>query len=339
MASATAASRERMLSAVESVPLPPPIGFQLTLMHELHPAQFRRSVACALVAVWLGDAPQTPRHDLAMLAAAALLRDLGMLHVDPVLMRRELPLQREHRRQLYAHPLVSAMLIERHRQYPQEVVRAVLEHHEALDGSGYPRSLDAATISPWGRIVALAELVSAQADAAGDGLDLRLSLQLRMNRPRFEPALVARLHALLELKAGKGRVVAPVASSIERLHALQRVLSAWPVVLADEPGLPDPRRRAVQAVGDRCSQLLRTLADVGAAPPQLEMLDAALPADVADSPALELSLLADEVAWQLRALNRLARRRWRAVAGEAFPPLLQGWLDDSERIVGDAAGS
>jgi hypothetical protein len=159
------------------------------------------------------------------------------------------------------------------------------------------------------------------------------------NRPRFEPALVARLHALLELKAGKGRVVAPVASSIERLHALQRVLSAWPVVLADEPGLPDPRRRAVQAVGDRCSQLLRTLADVGAAPPQLEMLDAALPADVADSPALELSLLADEVAWQLRALNRLARRRWRAVAGEAFPPLLQGWLDDSERIVGDAAGS
>jgi hypothetical protein len=69
------------------------------------------------------------------------------------------------------------------------------------------------------------------------------------------------------------------------------------------------------------------------------MLDAALPADVADSPALELSLLADEVAWQLRALNRLARRRWRAVAGEAFPPLLQGWLDDSERIVGDAAGS
>jgi HD-GYP domain-containing protein (c-di-GMP phosphodiesterase class II) len=171
MASATAASRERMLSAVESVPLPPPIGFQLTLMHELHPAQFRRSVACALVAVWLGDAPQTPRHDLAMLAAAALLRDLGMLHVDPVLMRRELPLQREHRRQLYAHPLVSAMLIERHRQYPQEVVRAVLEHHEALDGSGYPRSLDAATISPWGRIVALAELVSAQADAAGDGLE------------------------------------------------------------------------------------------------------------------------------------------------------------------------
>lgn len=332
---ASAAVRDRMLAAVESVPLPPPIAFQLTLMHELHPAQFRHAIACALTAAWLGDAPLVPRHDLTMLAAAGLLHDLGMLHIDPVLLQPELPLTREQRRQLYAHPLVSAILVERHRQYPREVIRAVLEHHEALDGSGYPRSLDAATISPWGRILALAELATAQLDAPMPGRDVRLSLQLRMNRSRFDAALAARLHGLLDLHAKDGHDVAPAAASVERLRRLQCALAAWPEALAGQPEIGEPRRRALRTVGDGCAQLLRTLADVGAAPAQLDMLDAV--DDGADSPALELSLLADETAWQLRALNRLARRRWRARDGEAFPEALQRWLDDGEAAIGSEA--
>lgn len=325
-------ARERLLAALESVPLPPPIAFLLTLMHELHPAQFGHAVACALTAAWLGDAPLVPRHDLAMLAAAGLLHDLGMLYIDPVLLQPDLPLSAEQRRQLYTHPLVSAILIERHRPYPREVLRAVLEHHEALDGSGYPRSLDAATISPWGRILALAELVAAQHDLPAGALDVRLSLQLRMNRPRFEPALAERLHGLLELRAADGTPARPAAESVDRLRTMQQILAAWPMALSGQPELGDARRRAVRMVGERCAQLLRTLADVGVAPPQLEMLgaDALGDGDDDDTPAIELSLLVAEVAWQLRALNRMARRRWRAAGGENVPDALQRWLDDSE---------
>lgn len=56
-------------------------------------------------------------------------------------------------------------------------------------------------------------------------------------------------------------------------------------------------------MGDGCVQLLRTLADVGAAPPQLELLHATAGGDDA-APARKLALLADEVAWPLRALGR-----------------------------------
>lgn len=338
MAASGPGARDRMLAAVESVPLPAPIAFQLTLMRELYPAQFEHAVACALAAAWLGDAPLVPRHELTQLAAGGLLHDLGMLHVDPVLLQPDLPLTREQRRQLYAHPLVSAIHVERHRHYPQEVVRAVLEHHEALDGSGYPRGLDAATISPWGRILALAELVSAHLGTPVPSRDLRLSLQLRMNRPRFEPALVARLHGVLDLQRAPGAGVAPLDASVERLRALQSVLALWPAALADDDALGEPRRRAARAVGDGCAQLLRTLADVGAAPPQLDMLQTSNAAGAeSDSPALELALLADEVAWQLRALNRMARRRWRLRDAEAFPDALRRWLDDAEAAVGAAS--
>ncbi len=331
---AAAPARDRILSAIESVPLPQPIAFLLTLMHELHPTQFRHAIACATTAAWLGDAPLTARHDLTMLAAAGLLHDLGMLHLDPVLLQPDLPLTREQRRQLYAHPLVTALLVERHRQYPREVIQAVLEHHEALDGSGYPRGLGAATISRWGRILALAELVSARHDAAPDQLDLRLSLQLRTNRPRFDLALTARLHALLDPKASADDPIAPVAASAARLRTLQSVLAAWPAELAAQPDVPEPRRHAARAVGERCAQLLRTLADVGVAPAQLDMLDSLTPDERAEGPGRELAMLADEAAWQLRALNRLARRRWRLRDGEAFPAALQRWLDDGETAFG-----
>ncbi|MFN7174104.1 MAG: biotin/lipoyl-containing protein, partial [Thermaurantiacus tibetensis] len=44
-----------VLAAIEAVPLPRPIAFQLTLMHELQPALFQHGVAGALTAAWLGD--------------------------------------------------------------------------------------------------------------------------------------------------------------------------------------------------------------------------------------------------------------------------------------------
>ena len=56
------------------------------------------------------------------------------------------------------------MLLARFRDYPKEAVRAVLEHHELLDGSGYPRGLVGDAISPLGRLLSLAEVVTAMFD-------------------------------------------------------------------------------------------------------------------------------------------------------------------------------
>ncbi|MGC3985533.1 MAG: hypothetical protein QM777_12890 [Pseudorhodoferax sp.] len=45
----------------------------------------------------------------------------------------------EQRRQLYSHPLVSALLLERHHEYPRELIRAVREHHETAGRFGLSR--------------------------------------------------------------------------------------------------------------------------------------------------------------------------------------------------------
>src|ERR1035438_1670672 len=65
-----------------------------------------------------------------------LLHDMGMLHIDPALLDSEVGLTGDRLNPVYVHPLTSSMLIGRFAEYPKEIVRAVVEHHERLDGSG-----------------------------------------------------------------------------------------------------------------------------------------------------------------------------------------------------------
>ncbi len=130
----TPAMQALLLQALETLPLPAPIVFQLTVARDTQPGLYRHLVCTALVAGWLASGQTTSRFDISMLVAAGLLHDLGMLHIDPILLTPDAPLSREQRRQLYSHPLVSELLLQRHHEYPTELIRAVREHHEMLDG-------------------------------------------------------------------------------------------------------------------------------------------------------------------------------------------------------------
>ena len=251
-----------------------------------------------------------------------------MLHVDPVLLHPKQAITRQQRRQLYSHPLVSALLLERHHEYPKEVIRAVREHHEVLDGSGYPGGLAGAAISPWGRIVSLAQVVAALAKPGRRHAELRLSVLLRTNRHRYDPELVNRLLPLLKHTAEQEAEAAPmeltVADPVARLTAIEKVLTSGPGPLADERLLNAHRRAALAFIGDRSADIHRSLVEAGAAPEQLASLDEAT---VSGLLAMELSLICHELAWQLRAMQRQTLRRWAFGADEAPPEALQRWVD------------
>jgi HD-GYP domain-containing protein (c-di-GMP phosphodiesterase class II) len=58
------------------------------------------------------------------------------------------------------HPAIGARIMGLVRKLQTEVP-AISEHHERLDGSGYPNGLQGETISPMGRIVATADVFDA----------------------------------------------------------------------------------------------------------------------------------------------------------------------------------
>lgn len=325
-------TRGILLDAIEKVPLPDAMAFQLTLAFEVRPEIYLHGVRSALTCAWLALAPMGSRFDIGMAAAAGLLHDVGMLHVDPLLLRPEHRLSEEQRRQLYSHPILATTLIERHHAYPKEMVRAVGEHHENLDGSGYPRNLMAGSISELGSMLSLAEVVTAMVTPGREAAELRLSVILRMNQKRYDPGLVKRVLELIQPHSNtSSATLPPLSDPVGRLREIDRVVGEWPIEVP--AGLAQHRQNALAALTAQADQLHRNLANVGAAPGQLDQLGT----ETLDEPLTqELSLLAAEATWQLRALGRQCRRLWRLAADEAYPVQLQLWLDQVGVLVRQA---
>ncbi|HRH77511.1 MAG TPA: HD domain-containing phosphohydrolase [Cellvibrionaceae bacterium] len=72
---------------------------------------------------------------------AGLAHDFGMLHISPTVLNKQGAFEPEEWRQMQAHPIIGAKILQVIAKLPPEVARGVLEHHENLDGTGYPRGL------------------------------------------------------------------------------------------------------------------------------------------------------------------------------------------------------
>ena len=318
---------DELLDAVAAVPLPKSVALHLTLARETRPALFEHSMLMALLCAYLAKESEASKRGVAMAAAAGLLHDLGMLHIDPGLLDSDDRLSGAQLRPVYVHPLTSSMLVDRNAVYAKEVVRAVVEHHERLDGSGYPRGLAGEAMSPLGRVVSLAEVVTAMFDGDRRLPEQRVSLLLRVNPRRYDPKGVAIIHRLLAAgpAPAEGDTIA-AGPLIVRLLQLAEVLTRWHEAI--EPLIPQldgAHAALLQSLNEQNATLQRMLYGAGITPEQL----AAASAEVGDDAAfrVELWTLAEELLWQLHAAANQLKRRWLATEPSTpHPPALAEWF-------------
>jgi HD-GYP domain-containing protein (c-di-GMP phosphodiesterase class II) len=113
------------------------------------------SVNTCLLAVAIGDFLKLAPHKILELGIAAFLHDIGMTKVSPAIMTSGKPLTAEEKKTMMYHTIVGYRLL-RAFNLSEEVALAALEHHERIDGSGYPRRVPPDKLSASGRIVAVA---------------------------------------------------------------------------------------------------------------------------------------------------------------------------------------
>jgi len=324
----TAVARESLLRLIASLPLPRPIALHLDLARNSRPGLFMHSILMALLCAWLaGQGEGSTRDDVADAAAAGLLHDLGMLHIDPALLDADERLSGNRLNPVYVHPLTSSMLVERFDAFPKAVARAVVEHHERLDGSGYPRGLVGEAISPLGRIVALAEVVTAMFDGERAQPEQRVSLLLRINPRRYDAAHAAAVHRLLAaLPPGEADSSDTPEQSIARLLRLADELERWRQTSeAIAPELDGAHAALLGSMDEQHATLQRMLYDAGVTHDQLGALGDDIGADTAMR--IELWALAEELLWQLHSAANQLKRRWQATEPAlAHPPVLAAWF-------------
>jgi len=101
------------------------------------------------------------RNRLVDAVLAALIHDAGMLRVPMAIITKTDPLTLDQRRVIESHCRAGAEMAARLRPDAAWLAQAVAEHHERLDGAGYPAGLRGAQLSSLSRLLAVCNVYAA----------------------------------------------------------------------------------------------------------------------------------------------------------------------------------
>lgn len=119
------------------------------------------SMNVAVLSIVLGFALNFSISDLVALGCGALLHDMGKVFISRQIIQKSGPLTDEEVALVHTHPRRGFDFISAEYQLLPRSCRAILEHHERFDGSGYPSGRRGAEISLFGRVVAVADVYDA----------------------------------------------------------------------------------------------------------------------------------------------------------------------------------
>ena len=139
--------------------------------------------------LWMDSTNEYRRRDLDRVALALFLHDIGMSRIPQFITSKIGNLKSEERDKVLMHPLVGYKTMQRIDLAFEELTRAILEHHERMDGSGYPQRTKGENISKIGRLCGVADVFSAMITRRpyADAKDLEaVARELVAQRERFD---------------------------------------------------------------------------------------------------------------------------------------------------------
>lgn len=122
---------------------------------------FNHSLNVCILAILVGHMLELNPKELIMLGEAALLHDVGMTVIPEEVRNKKGPLTEEEYFQVKKHPRLSADLIGQVMAGEADLVKAILQHHEREDGSGYPDGLAGDEITFFAKILAVVDVYDA----------------------------------------------------------------------------------------------------------------------------------------------------------------------------------
>lgn len=124
------------------------------------PFTFRHSIGVADAAFGIAETMGLPADRVQLVRRAALLHDIGKLSVSNTILDKRAVLSAAEWEAVRRHPRITRLILERVRSFREMAIIAG-EHHEKLDGSGYPDKLTACDLSLESRIIAVADVFGA----------------------------------------------------------------------------------------------------------------------------------------------------------------------------------
>ncbi len=122
---------------------------------------YEHAVNTAVLSLLIGLELKLPERDLRRLIVASLLMDVGNGLIDQKLLEHPGPLHLDQFEEIKQHVRKGFDFVKEHSDVPINVRNLILQHHERINGSGYPSGLRGDSIDPLARIIAVADAYDA----------------------------------------------------------------------------------------------------------------------------------------------------------------------------------
>ncbi|MCZ2844965.1 MAG: HD-GYP domain-containing protein [Candidatus Bathyarchaeota archaeon] len=122
---------------------------------------YAHSVNASILATNLGLAFGYGRSELINLCVSSLVHDIGYLKLSQETINKPSKLTKEEYNLVKKHTIYGLELLSRIEDIPECASEVVHQHHERVDGSGYPDGKRGDEISDYAKIVAIAEVYEA----------------------------------------------------------------------------------------------------------------------------------------------------------------------------------
>ncbi|MBN2544815.1 MAG: HD domain-containing protein [Spirochaetes bacterium] len=95
-----------------------------------------------------------PKNKVYNYGISGLLHDIGKTEISDTILKAERKLNQQEFEIIKKHPQIGVDILKDY-SFPTEVIKGCIEHHERLDGSGYPNGIKEEMISEIGKILAI----------------------------------------------------------------------------------------------------------------------------------------------------------------------------------------
>ena len=128
-----------------------------TLLNENIEYSLEHSINCAILMVMFGRSLEIDKATLQHLGVGALLMDIGMVKLPLLLTQKVDSLTAQETERMQRHVDIGLKLVEPIEGVDEVSLTVIKQHHERLDGSGYPKGLSGDQISQYGRMIAIVD--------------------------------------------------------------------------------------------------------------------------------------------------------------------------------------
>ncbi|WP_027722580.1 HD-GYP domain-containing protein [Maridesulfovibrio zosterae] len=129
----------------------------LTVLARTDRYLFTHSLNTAILSAILGRHMGLCREEIKELSISAILMNAGQVWMNEDLFKKNGKLSINEFAKIKKHPQSGFEYLTDQKEIPENILKAVIQHHEKYDGSGYPHGLSGNNISKYARILSICD--------------------------------------------------------------------------------------------------------------------------------------------------------------------------------------